>query len=98
VTAAVFTLTDEPDRQRYVARLDTRVAGLIAYVLDASVITLVHTEVRPAYEGQGVAGRLARFVLDDARTRGLRVVPTCPFVADWIRRHPDYADLVAAGR
>ena len=38
--------------------------------------------------------KLARYALDDARSRGLRVRPRCPFIKSWIRRHPDYQDLV----
>lgn len=91
-----LSIVDEPDQQRYTARLDEQPAGLIAYVVEGAVIAMVHTEVRPAYEGQGVGGQLARYALDDTRRRGRRVRPLCPFVRAWIERHPDYADLVEA--
>ncbi len=91
-------ISDEPDQQRYVARRDGELVGLIAYQVDGTVITMVHTEVLPAYEGQGVAGRLARYALDDTRQRGRHVRPVCPYVDAWIKRHPDYADLVEAQR
>jgi predicted GNAT family acetyltransferase len=55
---------------------------------------LVHTEVEPRAEGTGLGSQLVTEALDDIRARGLRVVPLCPFVAAYIRRHPDYADLV----
>jgi predicted GNAT family acetyltransferase len=59
------------------------------------VIVLAHTEVDPAFEGQGVGGELTRAVVDDIRSQGgLEVVPTCPFVASWIDRHPEYVDVV----
>lgn len=93
-----LVVSDEPARQRYVARFDAEVTGLIGYVWRDGVIELVHTEVQPAYEGQGVGGQLARYALDDVRRRGLRVRPSCPFVAAWIERHPDYADLVEPTR
>jgi predicted GNAT family acetyltransferase len=51
--------------------------------------------VFPEFEGQGVAAELAKFVLGDIRRRGMRVVPRCPYVAQYIRKHPEYADLVA---
>ena len=54
----------------------------------------MHTEVSPSLEGQGLGARLVAGALDDIRARGLRVVPICPFVRTYIRRHPDYADLV----
>ena len=54
-----------------------------------------HTVVPLALEGHGIAGRLARAALDYARDRGLSVVPLCPYVADYIGKHPEYEDLVA---
>ena len=69
--------------------------GFLAYRLHDDVIRLVHTEVLPAFSGQGHAATLDRGALDDARLRGLSVRPDCPFVASYIDKHPDYADLVA---
>jgi predicted GNAT family acetyltransferase len=57
------------------------------------VIDMRHTEVPAALEGRGVANELARAALDYAREKKLRVIPTCPFVRSYIRRHPQYADL-----
>ncbi|GAA1911500.1 GNAT family N-acetyltransferase [Nocardioides hwasunensis] len=88
---------DAPDRQRYELRSDGELVGLIDYRLRDGVITLVHTEVLPAFSGQGHASTLARGALDDARARGLAVVPSCPYVAAYITKHPEYADLVRAG-
>ena len=85
---------DDPERSWYEARVDGRRAGIAAYQLQDGVITFTHTVVEDAYEGQGIGGALARTALDDARDRGLAVVPRCPFVASWIDRHPDYAPLV----
>ncbi len=56
-------------------------------------IVFVHTEVDDAVEGQGVGSDLVRSALDSVREEGLRVVAQCPFVKEWIGRHPDYADL-----
>lgn len=59
-------------------------------------MTIYHTEVDPAFEGQGVGSQLAKAALDDVRARGLELVPRCPFIAAYIRRHSeDYLDLVA---
>lgn len=56
----------------------------------------VHTGVPPELEGRGIAGQLAKFALDDARARGLRVVARCPYVAAYIERNPEYAELLAS--
>lgn len=86
-------VVDVPDKSHYEARTDDgEVAGIAAYELADGVITFVHTEV--SLEGHGVGGALARHALDEARARGLRVVPRCPFIRGWIQRNPDYADLV----
>jgi predicted GNAT family acetyltransferase len=87
-------VSDHPALERYEVSVDGRRAGLAAYQLEDGLLTFTHTEVDDAYEGQGLGGRLARFALDDARVRGLRVQPLCPFIRGWIKRHPDYADLV----
>ena len=90
---------DHPERSQWEARLgdlDAPVAGFAAYRREGDRITFTHTVVEPEHEGAGVGSALARAALDDARTAGLRVVPQCPFIAAWIRRHPDYADLVSA--
>jgi len=86
---------DAPEESRYELRAGGELVGLLAYRLHDDVIRLVHTEVLPAFSGQGHAATLARGALDDARTRGLAVRPDCPFVAAYIDKHPDYADLVA---
>ena len=89
----VVMVRDNQDESRYEVELDGDL-GMIVYRLRGSTITFTHTEVPEAFEGRGIASTMARFALDDARARGLRVQPLCPFVAGYIRRHPEYADLV----
>jgi predicted GNAT family acetyltransferase len=68
--------------------------GFIAYRIEPGARVLIHTEVLPRFEHTGQGSELVRAALDDLRERGLYVVPLCPFVAAYIRRHPEYADLV----
>lgn len=89
-------VADHPDQKRYEVRSDSQLAGSVEYRLRPGRIVFTHTEIDDAFEGQGLGGKLARAALDDARARGLRVTPLCPFIAEWIRRHPDYAELVEA--
>lgn len=56
---------------------------------------LTHTEVPYEFSGLGLASKLARFVFDDARAGGVKLILKCPFMAGWYARHPDYADVVA---
>src|SRR5436309_4836793 len=58
------------------------------------VVELIHTEIDPAFEGRGLGTRLIAGALDDIRARGLELIPTCPFVRAYLRRHPEQRDLV----
>jgi predicted GNAT family acetyltransferase len=89
---------DNPAELRYELLVDGDVSGQIRYTSDAGVLTLVHTDVSPSLEGDGLGSRLVQEALDDIRARGLRIVPLCPFVSAFVRRHPEYADLVTGTR
>ena len=88
------TIIDAEGAHRYEARVEGELAGFIDYVLKRDRIALVHTEVLPAYQGQGIGQRLARFALDDARRRGLRVIASCPYVRSYVERRPETHDIV----
>jgi hypothetical protein len=88
------TVADAPERNRYEATVDGRLAGFAEYLTTGPLTVFTHTEVEPAYEGQGVGSALARYALDDMRAHDRRVLPLCPFVKGWIGRHADYADLI----
>jgi len=90
----VVVVSDNPAELRYELHVDGELVGEIRYLRRHDAIVLVHTEVDPDREGEGLATELVRGALDDIRTRGLRVVPYCPFVAAYILRHPEYEDLV----
>ena len=86
---------DNPYKGRYEIRLDGRTAGFTAYKSKPNLIAFLHTEVDPSLEGRGLGSRLIGSALDDARERGLEVLPFCPFVNDFINRHhDDYVGLV----
>lgn len=88
-------VSNNPEQSRYEAHVDGALAGVAVYQLTDKLVVFTHTEVEPAYEGQGIGSALARFALDDVRTDGSRkVLPICPFIKEWIGHHPDYADLV----
>jgi len=91
-----LSIVRNDEQHRYEARLGGQLAGFADFVPAPGRITFTHTEVDSSFEHHGVAGRLIAAALDDARARALAVVPRCPFVADFIEHHPDYADLVAA--
>jgi len=69
--------------------------ALAFYRLADGVMTFTHTEVPAALRGRGIGSQMMHAVLQDVRAQGLKVVPRCPFVVDFIDRHPAYADLLA---
>jgi predicted GNAT family acetyltransferase len=90
-----LVVTDNPEQNRFEGWLDERLVAISEYELPRpGVIMFLHTEVEPEFEGQGLGSVLASTVLDQVRARGLRVVARCPFIAAYIRRHREYADLL----
>ena len=71
--------------------------GYVLYRLHGGSISLTHTEVAPALEGKGVAGKLAQYALEYAKTNNLKVFPSCPYIKSYIQRHPEYQPLVVGG-
>ncbi len=98
MSAAQITVADNTDQKRYEIRSDGELAGFLTYRLHSELIELVHTEIDEEFEGRGLGSQLISFALDDARERGLAVLPFCPFVNDYIKRHRQYVDLVPEGR
>jgi predicted GNAT family acetyltransferase len=92
------SVTDNPAASRYELRIDGELAGFSDYHLRDGVLSITHTEVAPAFQGAHLATHLAQFSLDDARRRGLAVLPYCPYTSAWIKQHPQYSDLVPPDR
>jgi predicted GNAT family acetyltransferase len=95
VTAAAdLEVRDNRDCHRFEADLGEGGVAIAEYTLEAGKIVFTHTEVPPAHEGRGIGSALIKFALRSARERHLRVVPRCPFFADYIRRHVEEQDLL----
>lgn len=91
-------IADNADEKRYEIRSEGELAGFVTYRLRPGLIELVHTEIDEEFEGRGLGSRLISFALDDARERGLPVLPFCPFVNDYMKRHRQYVELVPQER
>jgi hypothetical protein len=87
-------IRDNAARSRFELEADG-VTAFMNYQLSGKVISLDHTETPVAARGRGLASRLTQGVLDEARGRGLKIVPRCPFVRAFVERHPEYQDLMA---
>jgi len=92
------SVTDVPERCRFEIELGGSVVGFADYRRRPGVITFSHAEIDAAHEGEGLGSLLVRSALDSARRQGLAVLPSCPFVRDFIDRHREYLELVPAAR
>lgn len=84
-------------RQRFEIQLDDGAVAFADYRLMAGKVMFPHTVVPPHHEGQGIGSALAKASLDWARSEGLRVIPACSFYANYMRRHPEFQDLLDPG-
>jgi len=84
-------VTKNPDR--FELRVDGDLVGFADYAVHGERMVFTHTEIDPASGGRGYGGVLVRAALDDVRAHGLKAVPACSFVDDYINRNPEYADL-----
>jgi uncharacterized protein len=91
-----IAVSDVPKRKRFEVTVDGELAGYLVYRARKGIIALIHTEVDERFEGRGLGSRLARTALDQARAKGLAVLPFCPFVNEWMQRHREYTNLVPA--
>lgn len=66
------------------------------YRLNDAQMTITHILVPPAIEGQGVGSALCQFVVQTARAENLKIVPQCPFMAAYFKRHPENNDLLSS--
>jgi predicted GNAT family acetyltransferase len=90
---ATEVIEDEA-QERYELFVDGTRAGRLEYRGHGPMRALTHTEVDPAYEGQGLGSQLIRAVLDDQRANGRHILPMCPFVRAYLDRHPEDVELV----
>jgi predicted GNAT family acetyltransferase len=87
-------IVGEREAERYAISVDGGRAGFTQYRDRDQALAFLHTEIDDRFEGHGLGSRLISFALDDARSRGLAVLPFCPFVRGYIQRHREYVDLV----
>lgn len=95
--ATVTTTTHNSQARRFELREGERLIGEARYTpasSDDSARIFFHTEVDDAYQGQGLAARLAESALDETLADGKRIVPICSYIAGYVRRHPEYAQHV----
>ena len=85
-----------PNQNRYVFEEDGEQVGFVDYAIRGDSIALTHTEIDPHLRHDGLGDQMVQAVLDTIRTETpYSVVAECPFVVDWMSRHPEYQELQA---
>lgn len=93
-----LVVTDNAESNRYEIHADGVLAAWVDYSLSKDLIIFMHTETVPAFAGQGIASELVKALLEDVKSRGLAIVPICPFVQKWIARNPEVAETLPIQR
>lgn len=94
MTTEIRLHTDDHGEGRYALLVDGEPAGEMDFRTVEGRRVVTHTGIRERFEGQGLAGQLARHVLDAARAEGVQIVPLCPYLASYLDKHPGDQDLV----
>ena len=87
---------DNEENKQYELKVDSHLAK-IEYIKAKDKIYLTHTEVPKELEGKGLASKMVLFALEDIKKKDLTLVPLCPFVAGYIKKHPEWRELVLKG-
>jgi uncharacterized protein len=95
MTPAQPTVTHNTDKRQFELRIDDTLSIVTYFKPDEQTLALAHTEVDPALEGRGVGSSLVKQVLEYAEAHDLKIVPLCPFVDAYIKRHPDWKRVVS---
>lgn len=88
-----LSITNNEGKKRFEADVNGQIAYL-EYMPAGQNIVLSHTEVPETLEGQGIGGRLVKEALETIKSNGQKIIIVCPFVAAYIKRHPEYLELV----
>lgn len=89
-------IIDNQERKQYELKVDS-FTSRIEYIIAKDKIYLTHTEVPRELEGKGIGSSLVKLVLEDIDKRNLTLIPMCPFVAMYIKRHPEWKRLIMKG-
>ncbi len=93
--ATESTISLNRAKKQFELHTDGKLSLMAFFQPDEHTLALTHTEVDPALEGQGIGSNLVKQVLEYAERQHQKIVPLCPFVATYIKRHPDWQRVVS---
>ena len=93
--APAIEVVSNDHEHRYEIFRDGVLAGFTEYRVRGNRVVFIHTEIDDAFAGQGLAGELAARALGAVAATGATIVPVCPFIASWLRRHPEFEGRVS---
>jgi predicted GNAT family acetyltransferase len=89
-------IKENKEKKRFEAEVENKLA-LIEYIRAEDKMYLTHTEVPSELEGKGIASSMAKQVLQQIKDEDLKLVPLCPFIASYVKRHPEWKEILAEG-
>ena len=89
------TVANNPGNSRYEISVDGKLAGFTEYVDTGDILVFPHTVVLDEFEGQGLGAILVTGALGDVRANGRLIRVECPYIRRFLRKHPEYRDLLA---
>ncbi|OAD92219.1 acetyltransferase [Aequorivita soesokkakensis] len=89
-------IKENKEKKRFEAEVENKLA-LIEYIRAEDKMYLTHTEVPSELEGKGIASSMAKQVLQQIKDENLKLVPLCPFIASYVKRHPEWKEILAEG-
>lgn len=89
----LLKVTQNEDKNRFEIQIDDHTA-VAEYIIKGGKLVLTHTEVPEVLEGNGIAGRLAKYAFQYAKDNDLKVMPLCPYMAAYVKRHPEVREVV----
>lgn len=96
--APAIDLRDNTVEDKFELYVDGMPAGMLTYTIEDGLYALHHEEIDEHFQGRGMGSQLVSHALDQIRASGHGVLPHCPFVQSYLQSHPEYVDLVPAGR
>ena len=95
---AGIDLRDNEAEDQFELHVNGTPAGLLTYTIEGANYALHHEEIDEHFQGRGIGAQMVSRALDQIRSSGHGVLPYCPFVLSYLKSHPEYQDLVPAGR